>query len=94
MRAAQVMAIIAEINRNPEMHKEPFSPLDFLPQWDQAPRKGKPARKKKPANLPQSQPGRSWESMLEQVKTMNAAFGGKVIKKDEHAGNPGSQTGG
>ena len=62
-RAGIVCATLANINRDSKKQRKPFTPFDFMPTS-----KGKKPKKKQTP-----------KQMLQVVKMINAAHGGKVI---------------
>lgn len=62
LQAGIVAATVANVNRDKKKQREPFTPQDFMPDWE------KSARKRE---------GRSMEELLAKVQELNAAFGGR-----------------
>jgi len=60
--AAIVASTLANIHRDPKRRRKPFSPEDFLSDWDPEP---EPPRRQTP------------EETVRLVEMLNAAFGGK-----------------
>jgi flagellar basal body rod protein FlgC len=65
-RAALIASILANVNRDRKKRKKPFTLEDFMLT----------GKKKEPKKK------QSIEEMIEMTKILNAAFGGKVVKKD------------
>jgi len=66
MRAALVACLIANANRDPEKHPEPFEITDFLLKF------GDQQESKK----------QTWQEQLAIVEMLNIAFGGKDLRQN------------
>ena len=70
-RSAQIVCILANINRDPSKRKEPFDVTDFMAFRTKA--KVKQFTPSKPQTV---------EQMKAMSVMLNAAFGGKISKRD------------
>jgi len=63
-----IAAVIANVNRDSDKRSDPFSPLDFIPDYDaQVKESEKPKQK-------------SWKAIQQKVKQWNKVLQGKVKK--------------
>jgi hypothetical protein len=69
LRLGIMAALTAEIHRDPEKRKEPYTPEDFMPKWGGA------------AEDASTKDEQSPEQMLAMVVMLNAAFGGKDLRR-------------
>lgn len=65
LRAGIIASTIANSFRDTEKQKKPYSPADFMIDWDNPPKR----EKKSPGNL------------LEMVERINVAYGGQDLRK-------------
>lgn len=71
-RFASIEAILAEINRDPKKRSAPFQPTDFYH-----------SRIRPKAQEPAPEPVPEWKNQLAIVEALNAAMGGKDLRKKE-----------
>lgn len=67
LQAGIVASTVANVNRDPAKRSEPFSPLDFMPKWDEVTEPEKPRQ--------------TWEQQLAMAEALNAAFGGQDLRQ-------------
>lgn len=66
MRAALIACLIANANRDPEKHPDPFEITDFLLRF----------------GVENEHKQQSWQEQLAIVEILNIAFGGKDLRPD------------
>lgn len=69
LRAGIISAQIANAFRDSKKHSKPFTPADFMPDFDKV-------KKKKERQTPEQQ--------LQIVEMLNAAFGGADLRKEKN----------
>ena len=69
LQAGIISATLANVNRDPEKHKDPFTPYDFMADFT--------------PDKTEDQSGEGWESMLAKAEALNAAFGGLDLRNQE-----------
>ena len=78
LQAAIITSMIANANRDPAKKREPFSPVDFMPNFDE------PVIEKK---------RQTWQEQLALAEMYNAAWGGVDLrKKDGNPSDPGGNS--
>jgi hypothetical protein len=83
LRAGIVAATIANVNRDAKRRKKPFRPQDFMPSFGK-----RVERAEAPEEVPEMRRSRR---LLAIVENLNAAFGGKDIRRSN--GDSGNSSG-
>ena len=65
LQAGIVASTVANVNRDPDKRREPFSPHDFMPKWEEA---------------EAEKPKQTWQEQLAFAEALNAAFGGQDLR--------------
>ena len=76
LRAGIVASTVANANRDPKKQKKPFTAQDFMPSFEGG---GRGAE------------GPGWERLLQKVKLLNAAFGGRESAGGKAKGGGGGR---
>lgn len=78
LRAGIIASTIANANRDPDKRKKPFTPAEFMPDFEV-----KPEEKQQ-----------TWQDQKMIVEMLNAAFGGKDLRSNVNDSNSGGQASG
>ena len=73
LRAAMVMALLANINRDPERRKEPYTPEEFMPRFDG------PSREPSPTEAT----GQTWEQQKALMMALTGASPKTAARADK-----------